>query len=129
MHSKLPVALCRKHIRKLNQAVIPLTGIVYPQYGGAKSLRDVLPDGKGHGDPGADAVGAVDQNGTSVMGGGGTDQYQAQAQAQAPVLYGGLISGEEAAAQCLRDAGAGVLNGQVKHPAPPCQAAQDPVLR
>ena len=90
MPSKLPVALCGKHIRKLNQAVIPLAGIVYPQNGGAKSLRDVLPDGKGHGDPGADAVGAVDQNGTSVMGGGGTDQYQPQAQAQADEIFAQL---------------------------------------
>ena len=101
MPSKLPVALCGKHIRKLNQAVIPFAGIVYPQNGGAKSLRDVLPDGKGHGDPGADAVGAVDQNGTSVMGGGGTDQYHPQAQAQAVLceyaqrsVLGDMIAGK-----------------------------------
>ena len=52
--------------------MIPLSGVVHPQDVGAKCGLLALTDGHGHGDSGTRTFRLVDEDGSPVMGGGGT---------------------------------------------------------
>ena len=118
--SKRSVAVCWKHLRQLNEPVVPFAGVIHPQNGRAEARGNILPDGQSQSDPGADTAGAVDENGASMAGGGGADHDQAQPQTVAAVLNGGLpqIAAENLAPDGIRDFIPGVLNGELEHSPP-----------
>ena len=96
-----------QYIGQLDQSVISLPGIIYPQPG-RPQCGITLPDRKTDGNACAASLGVIHQNSSLVRGGDAADQCHSKTQAVTAVLHGQfpVLAGEYAASLILCDAAA-----------------------
>ena len=82
--------MCGQGFGKLQQAVIPFSGIIHPEYRTAEGIGEILLQHDGQSDPGTGALRLVDQYCAAVGGCGVANQNHAQTNAEPAVLNTGL---------------------------------------